>query len=59
MGVPVWLLLPWRPDWRWSPTAHDTPWYPTMRLFHAGEQSWPALIPEVADALRALIASKA
>jgi tetratricopeptide (TPR) repeat protein len=59
MGVPVWLLLPWRPDWRWSPTAHDTPWYPTMRLFHAGEQSWPALLPEVADALRALIASKA
>jgi hypothetical protein len=51
MGVPVWLLLPWRPDWRWSPAANDTPWYPAMRLFHAGEGSWPALLPEVAAAL--------
>jgi hypothetical protein len=56
MGVPVWLLLPWRPDWRWSPSANDTPWYPTMRLFHAGVQSWPALLPDVARALRGLIA---
>jgi hypothetical protein len=53
MGVPVWLLLPWRPDWRWSPAANDTPWYPTMRLFHAGEGSWPALLPQVAAALEA------
>ena len=58
MGVPVWLLLPWRPDWRWSPTASGTPWYPTMRLFHAGEQSWPALMPTVADALTAHVASQ-
>jgi tetratricopeptide (TPR) repeat protein len=58
MGAAVWLLLPWRPDWRWSPTAHDTPWYPTMRLFHAGVQSWPALMPGVAHALRALIANQ-
>jgi hypothetical protein len=56
MGVPVWLLLPWRPDWRWSPAATETPWYPTMRLFHAGAQSWPALMPDVARALRGLIA---
>ena len=55
MGAPVWLLLPWRPDWRWSPAAGDTPWYPTMRLFHAGEGSWPALLPEVAAALGATV----
>ena len=53
MGVPVWLLLPWRPDWRWSPTADDTPWYPTMRLFHAAEPSWRAPIAEAALALKA------
>jgi hypothetical protein len=53
MGVPVWLLVPWRPDWRWSRAASDTPWYPTMRLFHADEPAWTALINDVAGALRA------
>jgi tetratricopeptide (TPR) repeat protein len=57
MGVPVWLLLPWRPDWRWSPSAADTPWYPTMRLFHAGEPRWDRAIEEAAAALRILVAS--
>lgn len=51
MGVPVWLILPWRPDWRWSPTAGGTPWYPTMRLFHAAEPAWTAVMAEVARAL--------
>jgi tetratricopeptide (TPR) repeat protein len=51
MGMPVWLILPWRPDWRWSPSAADTPWYPTMRLFHAAEPSWAAVMTEVARAL--------
>lgn len=52
LGVPVWLVLPWRPDWRWSPTASDTPWYPTMRLFHAAEPTFAAVMSEVAEALR-------
>jgi tetratricopeptide (TPR) repeat protein len=51
MGVPVWLLLPWRPDWRWSPTTGDTPWYPTMRLFHANEPTWTNVLAEAAAAL--------
>jgi len=33
MGRPVWLLLPFDPDWRWMLGRADTPWYPTMRLF--------------------------
>jgi hypothetical protein len=52
LGVPVWLVLPWRPDWRWSPTASTTPWYPTMRLFHAGEPSFSTVLAAVAEALR-------
>jgi hypothetical protein len=51
MGVPVWLILPWRPDWRWSPTAAGTPWYPTMRLFHAAKPAWGPVMAEVAGAL--------
>jgi tetratricopeptide (TPR) repeat protein len=58
MGVPVWLLLPWRPDWRWSPTATDTPWYPTMRLFHAADPTWARVLNEAATVLQALATSK-
>lgn len=58
MGVPVWLLLPWRPDWRWSPSAGETFWYPSMRLFHAAEPTWWRILDEAAVALRALVAGK-
>jgi ADP-heptose:LPS heptosyltransferase len=33
MGRPVWVLLPFAPDWRWMLRRSDSPWYPTMRLF--------------------------
>jgi tetratricopeptide (TPR) repeat protein len=33
MGKPVWMLLPFIPDWRWMWKREDSPWYPTMRLF--------------------------
>ena len=40
LGVPVWVALPFVPDWRWLLDRSDSPWYPTMRLFRqrtAGE----------------------
>ena len=33
MGKPVWVLMPFVPDWRWMLDREDSPWYPTMRLF--------------------------
>ncbi len=33
LGVPVWLMLPFAPDWRWMLHCEDSPWYPSMRLF--------------------------
>jgi ADP-heptose:LPS heptosyltransferase len=33
LGVPVWVMLPHAPDWRWLPGRDDTPWYRSMRLF--------------------------
>ena len=33
LGVPVWVALPFAPDWRWLLEREDCPWYPTMRLF--------------------------
>lgn len=33
LGVPVWVVLKFVPDWRWMLDRDDSPWYPTMRLF--------------------------
>jgi TPR repeat/Glycosyltransferase family 9 (heptosyltransferase)/Tetratricopeptide repeat len=53
LGKPVWLLLPFVPDWRWLLSREDSPWYPTMKLFRqrcAGE--WGEVIDRVAAELR-------
>jgi len=34
LGVPVWVASPRAGDWRWMIEREDSPWYPTMRLFH-------------------------
>lgn len=33
LGVPVWIGLPFAPDWRWFLERSDSPWYPSARLF--------------------------
>jgi ADP-heptose:LPS heptosyltransferase len=37
LGSPVWILLPYRPDYRWLLDRADSPWYPTARLFRQDE----------------------
>lgn len=52
MGKPVWLLLPFAPDWRWMLDRADTPWYPQMRLFRQpAVRDWNRVVAEVARAL--------
>ena len=52
MGKPVWLLLAFRPDWRWLLDRDDSPWYPTMRLFRQKILgAWPEVIERVVRAL--------
>jgi tetratricopeptide (TPR) repeat protein len=33
MGRPVWILVPFSPDWRWTLSGERSRWYPTARLF--------------------------
>lgn len=52
MGRPVWVMLPFMPDWRWMLDRSDSPWYPMMRLFRqerAGD--WAGVIGRVAGEL--------
>ncbi|WP_448204560.1 tetratricopeptide repeat protein [Azospirillum sp. sgz302134] len=55
LGLPVWLLLPFAPDWRWLLGRDDSPWYPTMRLFRQPERGdWGAVVERVAGELAML-----
>ena len=33
LGKPLWVLLPYYTDYRWTADAETTPWYPSARLF--------------------------
>lgn len=33
LGKPVWIALPFMPDWRWQLDRSDSPWYANARLF--------------------------
>jgi tetratricopeptide (TPR) repeat protein len=60
MSKPVWVLLPFIPDWRWLLGREDSPWYPTARLFRQkSDGDWSRVIDEVAAALRRQTASRA
>ncbi|HEY1931573.1 MAG TPA: tetratricopeptide repeat protein [Acetobacteraceae bacterium] len=49
LGVPVWIMLPFSPDWRWLREREDSPWYPTARLFRQTRRGdWEDVIQRVA-----------
>jgi ADP-heptose:LPS heptosyltransferase len=56
LAKPVWVLLPFMPDWRWLLDREDSPWYPTARLFRQdATQAWDNVIARVHAALRDFI----
>jgi hypothetical protein len=56
LGVPTWTLLQAEPDWRWMGGREDSPWYPTMRLFHQQRPGdWDGVVRRVLAELRALL----
>ncbi len=56
LGKPVWLMLPYTPDWRWQMNRSDTPWYPTMTLFRQHARGdWSAVRAKVSNALAEFI----
>jgi len=52
LGKPVWILLPYEPDFRWLINREDSPWYPTARLFRQSSvHDWKSVIATVKSAL--------
>jgi hypothetical protein len=52
LDMPVWVALPFAPDWRWLLGRSDTPWYPTMRLFRPAKfGDWASISGAMRDAL--------
>ena len=52
IGVKVWTLIPFSPDWRWLLHRSDSPWYPTMRLWRQQRPGeWGTVIESVRQGL--------
>jgi tetratricopeptide (TPR) repeat protein len=52
LAKPVWIMLPFNPDWRWLLRREDSPWYPTARLFRQPSPGdWEGVVHSVAAAL--------
>jgi tetratricopeptide (TPR) repeat protein len=51
-GRPVWILLPFAPEWRYGMAGDRTPWYPTARLFRQSSlDDWKSPVHQTAREL--------
>ena len=52
MGKPLWIMLPYFPDWRWLLEREDSPWYPSAKLFRQAEdRDWRPVLGRIAGEL--------
>jgi hypothetical protein len=59
MGRPVWILLPFAPDFRWMLEREDSPWYPTARLWRQPQLGdWAVVMARARRELRAMAAER-
>lgn len=58
LGVPVWTMLPFNPDWRWLLNRSDSPWYQSMRLFRQPKRGdWASVVDDVRRELESLVSA--
>lgn len=52
LGRPIWMMVPFVPDWRWFLDRSDSPWYPSMRLFRQKQiGDWASVVEPIRVAL--------
>lgn len=56
MGKPVWIMLPFMPDWRWMLHQDYSPWYPTARLFRQSQsKNWQTVLQSIKQSLSSFV----
>ena len=56
LGKPVWILLPFIPDWRWLLERRDSPWYPSATLYRQPAiGDWHSVIDAIYENLHRLL----
>lgn len=57
MGVPVWIMLKFSPDWRWLLGRNDSPWYASARLYRQDSPGdWMPVTQAIAGELKKIVA---
>lgn len=52
LGLPVYILLPFSPDWRWGLQTAATPWYPTATLLRQPRRGdWQSVVQILCERL--------
>lgn len=53
LGLPVLVMLPFNPGWRWMLGRRDSPWYPMTRLFRQPRHhTWSNVVQAVIAELK-------
>lgn len=56
MNKPVWVLLPYIPEWRWFLDSEKSPWYDSAKLYRQDElRNWENVFPRVLKDLEASV----
>ena len=56
LGVPVWLLLSWLPEWRWGLQGQKSGWYANHRLYRQSQEGdWTTVTNALAHDLTELL----
>jgi hypothetical protein len=57
LGIPVWILLPYAPDWRWGTEGETTRWYRSARLIRQPRPNdWRSALEQVQRGLESAAA---
>ena len=53
LDKPTWLMLPFRPDYRWMLNRNDTPWYPSIKLYRQTKKNvWSTVLDKIINDLK-------
>jgi Glycosyltransferase family 9 (heptosyltransferase) len=54
LGRPLWVLLPFASDWRWTADRDRSPWYPSARLYRQPRaRDWDSVVARLVGDLAA------